>query len=61
VSTAVGEWTFTGNDTRSHFSWTYTFAATSAAGRSAVRLFVATQWAGYMRRCADACVALAET
>jgi hypothetical protein len=60
VDRAVGEWTFSGRDSRSTFTWTYTFSATSAATTPFVWLFVRTMWSGYMRRCADRCVELAE-
>ncbi|MGF7237189.1 MAG: SRPBCC family protein [Frankia sp.] len=60
VTHATGEWGFWPRATGSGFTWTYTFHARSRVVEPILRLFVATLWRGYMRRCADRCVQLAE-
>lgn len=60
VSSATGEWDFGGDDATGRFSWTYAFQPKHRLVTPLVRVFVATLWAGYMRRCAGRCVALAE-
>lgn len=60
VEHATGDWSFEGTDAGSRFRWTYTFEARSPVAAPAVRGFVRLMWAGYMRNCADRCVALAE-
>lgn len=44
----------------SSFRWTYTFHPRTPAALPVLWPFVRSMWAGYMRRCADRCVALAE-
>ena len=59
ATAAVGRWVFAGDDQTSTFTWTYAFTPRHALARPALWAFVAAQWAGYMRQCADACAALA--
>jgi hypothetical protein len=58
VDHAVGEWWFSPQGSGSAFRWTYTFEARRL--RWVVLVFARTAWAGYMRQCADRCVARAE-
>jgi hypothetical protein len=60
VTHATGEWGFWPQLTGSGFAWTYTFHARNRLVEPVLRLFVATLWRDYMRRCADRCAQLAE-
>jgi hypothetical protein len=56
---AVGLWSFEGDEERSRLIWTYSFEPAGGWAIPLLRAFVATQWAGYMRRCAERCGYLA--
>ncbi len=58
VDHAEGKWTFAEAPGGSGFTWTYTFVPTRALFAPALGLFIRLAWGGYMRRCADRCVAL---
>jgi hypothetical protein len=60
VGHAAGSWEFADTATGSSFRWTYRFVPLRSVFTPAVRAFVATMWSGYMSRCADACVTLAQ-
>ncbi len=51
MSHARGQWWFTAVDGGTHVKWTYTFQAKNALARIPLRLFVGTQWKGYMKVC----------
>lgn len=57
---AIGTWNFEPTPTGSRFIWTYAFTPRGAVTRPLLALVVRTAWGGYMSRCADRCVALAE-
>lgn len=57
---ATGTWEFEPTRSGSRFTWTYAFTPRGAATAPLLALVVRTAWAGYMARCADRCVALAE-
>ncbi|SOD71909.1 polyketide cyclase/dehydrase/lipid transport protein [Jatrophihabitans sp. GAS493] len=57
---AIGEWDFQPAPDGSGFHWTYTFYPRNRAAVPAVRLLVRLIWRGYMAKCADRCVELAE-
>lgn len=59
VDHAIGEWWFSPQGSGSAFRWRYTFQARRLGW--VVSVFARTAWAGYMRGCADRCVARAET
>jgi hypothetical protein len=50
----------TSDGRRVRLRWSYTFVPTGLFAAPLLRLFVTAQWAGYMSRCADRCVAPAE-
>ncbi|SDJ51687.1 Polyketide cyclase / dehydrase and lipid transport [Frankineae bacterium MT45] len=57
---AIGEWDFQSEPAGSGFRWTYHFHPRNRAAVPVVRLLVALIWRGYMAKCADLCVELAE-
>ena len=61
VDHAIGEWWFRpAGEGRSSFTWRYTFHGRSALSVPVLGLVTRTVWAGYMRGCAERCVARAE-
>lgn len=46
-----GQWWFEERNGRTHARWTYTFTPKGPVSAVVLRLFVRTQWAGYMRVC----------
>jgi hypothetical protein len=59
VGHAEGRWTFEETAGGSSFTWTYSFVPARGIFAPVLAPFVRLAWAGYMRRCADRCVALA--
>jgi hypothetical protein len=51
MSEARGQFWITEADGGAHLRWTYTFRARSGLAKIPLRLFVATQWKGYMDVC----------
>jgi hypothetical protein len=57
---AVGLWGFEAvDDARCRLIWTYSFQPKGGWAIPLLRAFMRTQWAGYMRRCAERCGYLA--
>ena len=57
MSHARGQWWFVAAEGGTRATWTYTFQAKNSWAEIPLRLFVSTQWKGYMASCLDNTVA----
>lgn len=57
MSHARGQWWFVAVEGGTQATWTYTFQAKNSWAEIPLRLFVGTQWKGYMASCQDNIVA----